>query len=92
MRQKEIYPLYSLLSSRAIVCDIVMWCDVYFFIFDCRVTYKHGKNVSIGGLVATRRESYNCGIIVSDASLRDDMLFQVMECLQDEHIYTYVVH
>ena len=41
--------------------------------------------------MATRRESYNCGIIVSDASLRDDVFFQVMECMQDVYIYAYVV-
>ena len=42
--------------------------------------------------MATRRESYNCGIIVSDTALCDDVFFQVMECMQDVHIYTYVVH
>ena len=35
--------------------------------------------------MATRRESYNCGIIVSDALLCDDMFFQVMECIQQSN-------
>lgn len=42
-----------------------------------RITYKHGKNVSINGLVAVRQKSYDYGIIVSNDLLSDDMLFQV---------------
>ena len=44
----------------------------------CRITYKHGRNVLIHALVATRWESFDHGIIVSDAPLRDEMLFQVL--------------
>ena len=66
--------------------DHVVRCGLWLIVeCICRITYKHGKNVSIDELVATRRESYNYGIIISDAPLCDDMFFQVLYT----HIHTY---
>ena len=66
-----------------------MGYDLRIYIVEYRITYKHGKNISIDGLVATRWKSHNCGIIVSDAPLCDDMFFQVLYTNIHTHMHTH---